>query len=195
MRNNSMLKAGRYWVKVINQGLGKSGTGNTQLVMEVQPLGLVNPDNTEEYIEDESLAGVTRRYYRAITDGTMPFFTEELKVLGFKGDSFGQLDPKHPRHWSFKDQMVMMFCQHGMNQRNEPREEWGIARSSALVKEKQSDDKLRELDVLFAKNLEYLRSDQPVMGNVTPKKDQSKQRPVTVPAGANQEIDDLDVPF
>lgn len=194
----SLTPNGNYWVKITGQGLGQTSTGNIQMVLEFQPLGLVNPQNREEYLVDESLQNITRRFYRVLNENTMPFATEELKVMGFKGDSFEQIDPRHPRHWSFKDQLVMMYCQQGTNHKGEPREEWNIARSSPMVREEAPKDKLRSLDAMFQKNLQYLRGDQPFMPGNTGKKQESspaKKKSVTVPAGASQEITDDDVPF
>jgi hypothetical protein len=194
----------KYWVKVTGQGLGQTSKGNIQFVLSFTVLGAVNPDNPDEYLEEK--AQLERRYWRVLNERTIDWGTEDLKTLGFAGDSFAQLDPKHPRHWSLKDQMVMMFCNHTTDQNGELREEWSIARTGPLVQEEAAVDKVRQLDALFAKNLEYLKSGgktPPESGAASGKKQAGARQAgmknvsaqVPVHAGSGQEITDDDIPF
>ncbi len=180
-----------YWCKATGQALGETNNKNTQLVVSFIVLGKVDPTNPDQYIPIKGM--YERRWYRVLNENTIDFATMELKEgFGFAGDSFGQLDPKHPRYWSFKDQNVKMYCKHSLNQKNEMREEWSVARSGGpLIKEEASDDKIRQLDTLFAKNLEYLKGKGATSPDIGKKKSASAPSAGTI----SQEIDDSDIPF
>lgn len=182
---------GLYAARVTGQALGTTSKDNIQLVLEILVLGEVNPAKPGEYFPMPTQ--LRRRIYRVFTEKTKEYVTEDLRTLGFAGDSISQLDPKHPKHWSFVDQEVDVFCGHEHDQNGEMRERWSLARTSApLVQQDAADDKLRQLDALFRDNLASLKSGGARERPAQPRKVDSK---VPVAVGSNLEIDDSDVPF
>lgn len=173
---------GRYVCRIIGQGLGQTSKNNVQLVLSFIVLGTPDPNDPNKYVPVQSQ--LERRFYRVLNDNTMPMALEDLRALGFEGTSFAQLDSKHPKAFSFKDLLIDMNCDHGINQNTgEPREEWAIARSTPLVQEEATPDKVRELDLVFGKQLAGLKQQKP------------KQEAAPVTAGRGLEVTDEDVPF
>src|ERR1017187_4588570 len=97
-------EVGRYACKVVDQGLGKTGTGKPQFALRFQVLGLVDSTDPSKYIP--ATAQYERTFYRVITEKTMPYFVEDLKALGFHGSSFRELDKQAPGFHDFHGQDV-----------------------------------------------------------------------------------------
>lgn len=175
---------GRYLCKITGQALGETSKGNVQFVMSFQVLGKIDPANPDNYFPEQQQ--LERKTWRAITEGTIEYFLENLRSLGFTGDSFSQLDPKSPKHQSFKDLEVEMYCTHGRDDKGQEREEWSIARSGGpLVQQQAPDEKVRQLDYAFGAKLRSLREKKPLASA-------PRQQPVV--AGGYEPADD-DVPF
>lgn len=180
--------ADRYLVRITNQALGSTSKGNIQLVVSFLVLGKPDPANPENYFPAKQQ--LERRFYRVINENTIEFVLEDLRALGFSGDSFAQLDPSSPNHFSFKDLELEMYCGHGRDDKGEVREEWSIARGGGpLVKEAAPGEKVRQLDYAFGARLRSLREKTAPMASA-PRP--PKQQPV---AAGNLEITDDDVPF
>ncbi len=174
---------GRYACKVVDQALGEAGTGNPQFVLRFQVLGLVDPADPSRYIA----AGqqYERTHYRTITDKTIQYFAEDLKLLGFKGDSFRLLDPNADGFHDFRGMDIDMWCAHENDREGHQREKWGVARQGSTLDVKPLEaKKARDLDNLFGKHLKAIKP------NAAPTR--------TAPANAappSSEIADDDVPF
>ncbi len=173
---------GRYACKVTDQALGETSTGKPQFVLRFQVLGLVDPKDPSRYIAGAQQ--YERTHYRAITDKTIQYFIEDLKLLGFKGESFKALDPNNDGFHDFRDLDIDMWCSHENDQEGKPREKWGVARQGSTFEVKPLEaKKVRDLDNLFGKQLKSAKAAEPVR---------------TAPANAASpamEITDDDVPF
>lgn len=179
---------GRYVCEVTAQAMGETSKGNPQFVLQVKVLGTPDPKDPESYIP--AAQQYTRTHYRAITEKTIEYFTADLKQLGFRGESFRQLDPNTPNFHDFRGQVIDMICTHENDQNGQPRERWGIARSIAgeLQVKALEPKRLRELDNLFGKHLKGLKENGAPAGPIPP--------PVPPgPVAPAPGIDDDDVPF
>jgi hypothetical protein len=173
---------GRYACKVTNQALGEAKTGTPQFILQFTVMGKVDPSDPSRYIP--GAAQYERTHYRAITDKTIQYFLEDLKILGFKGASFKELDPSNSNFHDFRGQDVDMWCGHENGQDGKPREKWGVARVGSTLEVKPIEPKkLRDLDNLFGKQLKTL--------SATPG---TRPAPVNAAPPA-MEITDDDVPF
>ena len=176
---------GRYACKVVDQGLGKTGTGKPQFALRFQVLGLVDPMDPSKYIP--AAAQYERTHYRTITEKTIPYFIEDLKALGFRGESFKDLDKQTGGFHDFRGQDVDMWCSHETDQNGNQREKWGVARQGGAMELKPLESKeARELDNLFGKHLKGMRYDPAAPA----------PPPTTRPVPENSfDVTDDDVPF
>lgn len=139
---------GRYRCRIIDQALGKASTGTPQFVLKFTVMGRVSGDALEEVTQYERTA------YFYITEKTAERFGQDLETLGFTGSSFQQLDLDNDRAHDFRGSEVDMYCGEDTNDRGEPRERWGVARTSGALDVQPLDRKAtRELDNLFGKHL------------------------------------------
>ena len=178
---------GRYACKVVDQGLGKTGTGKPQFALQFQVLGLVDPADPKTYIP--AAAQYNRTYYRTITEKTVPYFIEDLNALGFHGDSFRDLDPKTEGYHDFRGMDIDMWCKHETTQDGSgQRESWGVARQGGSLEVKPLEAKeVRDLDNLFGKHLKGMRSGPVSISNAPASRE--------APANSAIDVDDSDCPF
>ena len=115
-----LYEVGRYACKVTSQALGEAKTGTPQFVLQFTVLGKVDPSDPTRYIP--AAAQYERTHFRAITDKTIKYFFEDLKILGFKGSSFRELDPNTPGFHDFRGLDVDMWCSHEDDQDGGKRE-------------------------------------------------------------------------
>lgn len=175
---------GRYVCEVTGQALGETSSGNAQFVLRFKVIGTPDTQNRDNYIRD--LNQYERTFYRAITDKTVPYLIEDLKVLGYTRDSFKFLDPQNPNFHDFSGQVIDMMCVHeeGKDKSGNStglRERWSIPRAASAFEVKALEPKkVRELDNLFGKHLKGLKNEAPVS---VPEKSSS------------HEITDDDIPF
>lgn len=169
---------GRYICEMTDQGLSTASTGTPQIVWRF----LVLETDRREQVP----AQYERTIYRAVTERTMPYVLDDLRTLGFRGDSFKELDPNNPDHQSFKGVQFVAFCNHEEGQDGKTREKWGIVNEGSFEIKPMESKKVRELDALFGKELKKLKADTAT----------TERRPA--PVGAQQDefgITDDDVPF
>ncbi len=137
---------GLYVGVVQSQAVTKASTGTPQFTMRVKILG---------YPEGNTYVPVDKQYertiYMAITEKTVPFVTETLKAMDYKGSSFSQLDPGHPNHVSFVGEQVTLWCGHKPDAQGNLRESWMVSKPREI--EALPDRELRKLDALFGKAL------------------------------------------
>lgn len=183
MASSPFYQSGRYACKITDQAMGEAGTGNPQFVLRFKVMGLVDPADPTRFIPAQQQ--FERTFYRTITEKTIDYFVEDLKTLGFTGDSFRLLDPKVDGFHDFRGADVDMWCAHEDDPKGGQREKWSIARQGGDFEVKPIDSKkLRQLDNLFGKHLK-------VLGTSGPK---SEQQPAVAVATADHITDD-DVPF
>lgn len=152
MANAPHYPKGRYVGKILNQALGKAGTGNPQLVIQIKVLGKPDPLDPGSYIPDPHQ--YERTVYRTITEKTVPYIIEDLKALGVSIQSWKQLDPSTPGFVDLRGNDADFFCNHEASQDGGVREKWGIAMHASEFKvETLEPAKMRELDNLFGKQL------------------------------------------
>lgn len=183
---------GKYVVEIIDQGMGVTTNGNVQFVLKFKVLGKVDPANPNNYFKNEVQS--ERAMYRVINENTIDFALDELRVLGFEGSSFSQLDPKDSKHVSFVGHQVDMQCQHKADLNNQPKEEWSVFRGGGvLIRQEASPEQLRQLDYLFSKRLKELRPEKaaPAPAAKSTAAPARGARPMPVAQG----VTDDDVPF
>ncbi|ANS03325.1 hypothetical protein [uncultured Mediterranean phage uvDeep-CGR2-KM19-C37] len=147
-----MYEPGTYWAKITAQQLSETSKGNPQFVLTFSLQGRVNRADPEGDLVP--CPSGERRMYRAITDKTIKYFMDDLRSLGFIGDSFRQLDPKFSGHFSFLGKELEVECEHEMYE-GKQKERWQL-RFGAAPLDSLADDKVRNLDALFAKQLRSL---------------------------------------
>jgi hypothetical protein len=176
---------GRYVVQIVDQALGEAQTGTPQFILKFTVLERVHDDG-----DTEAVRNYDRTYYKAITERTIEYLSQDLKNLGFTGTSFRDLDPSSPTFCNLVGRRVEMYCSHEARN-GETQEKWGVAfakRESKPIEAKKIDSaKLRALDNLFGKHLKAGPRPAPAPA------------PAALPAPANgyvpQAITDDDVPF
>jgi hypothetical protein len=183
MANNApFYDVGLYQGRVLQQGIGKSGTGTPQFVLKIKVLGPVEGDGTFT----PSRQQYERTIYMSLTEKTLPFTVETLGILGFTGDKISQLDPSNPNHQSFVGKDFDFWCSHEDRYEGEgQRERWQVSKGSQALELKPLNTKgARQLDSLFGKALAANKSK---VKAVAPKDEDQNIHGV--------EIDDADIPF
>lgn len=148
---------GRYWVKVLRQGMGKSEKKGTPFFqLEVLIVGAIDPKNpTGDLLGVDS---AERRIVMYLTEGTAEFVFENLESIGFDKPSLKYLDPTTPDYCNFTGKEFEAWCGHeqaidGPN-KGKVFEKWSIStpkESKPLVPPVASE--LSKLDALFGKQL------------------------------------------
>jgi hypothetical protein len=143
---------GNYVCEIISQAMTEASTGNPQFVLRFKVLGAPDPKNPDNYLVAPQQ--YERSCYRTITEKTIDWFIDDLRVLGFTGNSFRDLSSDSPNFCNFKGLTIDMYCKHVPGQNGE-REEWNISHPRSNSPEyKQLDSKqVRKLDDLFGKQL------------------------------------------
>jgi hypothetical protein len=174
---------GRYTVQISDQALGEAQTGTPQFILKFTVLERVHDDG-----DTEAVRNYDRTYYKAITERTIEYLTQDLKTLGFEGSSLRDLDPSSPNFYSLKGRQVEMYCTHE-DRNSETQERWSVAftkKDSKPIEAKRLDSaKLRALDNLFGKHLKGL----------APKAATPKPVPVAKAVSGDNATFDGDVPF
>ena len=180
MANGPFYAEGTYVSEIVAQALGETKTGKPQFVIKCKILG--TPSDDGSYIPANNQ--YERSVYMVLTEATMPYVIEKLATLGFKGKSFGQLDPEHPQAQRLIGNQVDLYCKHEYGQDNQLREKWDISRGGGLQIKPLESRKVRELDSLFGKSLASIGSPSVIAT-------QQRQKPLE----DGTFIDDSEIPF
>lgn len=139
----AFYKAGTYDVLVQQQGLGiNEKTQNPYFFLGFLVLG----QDGRVFDESEQLA---RRYERAITEKTVPYLAEDVKVLGLAVTSPAQLDPKYGH--SIIGKTIPMYCKIEKDDKGREWERWSVpyAGGSGTPKSMLDEAGLQALDKKF----------------------------------------------
>lgn len=147
---------GRYWVRVLRQGVGKSqGKGTPFFQLEVLVVGAVDTANPEG-----DLLGVDqaeRRITMYLTEKTADFTIENLETIGFDKPSLKFLDPTTPDYCNFTGKEFEALCQHEAGQGDQSGksfEKWSMyTKREAKPLTPVEQGELSKLDALFGKQL------------------------------------------
>lgn len=142
---------GKYLVELLGtQGFSETSTGNHQFFMKFIVRGIWD-HATGQWAQCEE---GERTWYRVITAKSAEYAAEDFRALGFPGDKFSQLDPRHPEKHIFTGQIEMTCTIEHYNNRDQ--EKWNVVRpdSGGGWEEKTiAPDKIKQLDMLFGKAL------------------------------------------
>lgn len=170
---------GKYVTRVKDSQLTQTSNNNTQWVVSFTVLGTPDPNDDSRYIE--SKVQMDRYFRRVINQNTIEFAIQDMRAFGFAGDSYAQLDSRHPKAWPLKGMEIEMYCQHERDQNGEPKEVWSVARESMSL-EQAPADKVRELDYAFGAQLKSLKQQKPA-----PQAQQTQQQAPQQPARAQRQ--------
>lgn len=141
---------GKYLVELLGvQGFSETGNGNAQFFMKFKVVAIFDRATAEWQMVEES----ERTWYRVLTTNSAQYAAEDFRAMGFAGDKFMQLDPRHPQAHIFTGQIEMTCTIDNYNGKD--REKWNVVRPDAGGWEEKVMDssKLKQLDMLFGKAL------------------------------------------
>jgi len=144
-------REGFYSAEVIGQRMTETRNGNPQFELSIQPVSRI--EGHAEFPLDE--IGPTRCLYMVITPKTGGWVLDGLRLIGFEGDSFSQLDNSlgGDNFHSFIGKTVRVLCRHETWE-EVTREKWRISTYQfELAATAVSRQKIRELDALFGTQL------------------------------------------
>jgi hypothetical protein len=196
---------GKYLVELLgNQGFSETSNGNPQFFMKFKVVAIFDHSTGEWQMVDES----ERTWYRVLTANSAQYAAEDFRALGFAGDKFSQLDPRHPQKHIFTGQIEMTCTIDHYN--GKPKEKWNVVRadSSGWEEKVVESSKLKQLDMLFGKALAAapaaaVQQAKPVAARPAPLASQPRSSQSINPATAyssasvadTNEITDDDLPF
>lgn len=169
-------KEGRYKARIKNWGLSKASTGTDQFFVSIEPLGMFDPADQENLLACDS---AERTIFRAITDKTIDFVLDDLERLGYKGDTFDQLNPEHAKAHNFRDQEIEVRCRHE-TYKDKLHERWEFAGGGSFQPKPLAANEVNVLNKLFGKKLKA--------------RAQNGKKPNPITAPENAEVDGA-VPF
>ncbi len=164
---------GRYACRVIAQGFGESKKKKTPyFFLAVKPIGLRDPADPDGRLL--GCADYPREVQLYISDAAAQYTIERLRLLGYRGDSFRDLEPGGS--FSLVDSEIELECKHETND-GETYDRFGFPFESEPAENVEGVAK--KLDGLFGKEL---RKTAPKKGtNSTPE-------PEPEPVGAGDDI-------
>jgi len=142
---NYTFPIGKYLVDLAGvQGFSQTSNGNHQFFMKFTPV-YVWDNGRAEWVECDQ---VDRTWYRVITEKSAQYAAEDFRALGFTGDRFSLLDPRHPQKHIFTGQ-IEMTCSHDQYN-GKTSEKWNVVRAGGAFEEKVCDPAaIKKLDMLF----------------------------------------------
>jgi hypothetical protein len=178
--NGPYYEEGVYRCEVVSQGLGESSTGTPQFVIRVKVLSELSGG------EEVPVNSYERTSYLYLSEKAIESSIKRLKVMGFAGTSFRQLDPNAQGFHDFSGTIIEMVCKHETYDGKDT-EKWGvrISESKPLEIKAMDQKKLRDLDNLFGKQLKEGSAIQP------PRRTQNQSSPPPFAEG----VSDDDMPF
>lgn len=133
---------GRYKAEILEQGFSDAKTGTTQFVLAIR---IFETENGDPVNEGE------RFVFRPITEKTMPYLVEDLRSLGYEGNSLQPLADGN----QFVGKVAVFFVKHETDREGKQQERWSVYRggggASMESLTKADPSKLRNLDVLFGR--------------------------------------------
>jgi hypothetical protein len=135
-------EAGRYRARVTSQWFEEANTGTPTFVLRFQVLNGIAPFN-------DSLPSMERTAYISLTEKTVERVIENLRSIGFKGQSFLELDPGVEGFHNFAGKEIEVHCRHEPDQVNQMRERWSLRVENR--KPPFDKQKLRQLDQFMAR--------------------------------------------
>lgn len=140
---------GLYLAKVAGQMLSKSSNkGTDQFVLTFYPIAEIDRETREHYDCEDG----ERSLFFYLTENTIKRVVEDLRSLGFDRNSFLDLDPSTPNHFSFVDKEIEVECDLETYEGKE-RERWRLAGAGGMQLKPMEDSDKRRLDALFGKCL------------------------------------------
>lgn len=136
---------GIYLAKITNHGMTKAGTGTPQWFADIRVTGVAADDNNLER-GFNPVSEVSKTIYEPLTAGTVEFFLEKLRSIGFTGKSPKELYTDHPDAQDFIGREIVVSCEHD-EYKEKMREKWKISRRKA--RKSLSEEDLDNLEALF----------------------------------------------
>ena len=147
---------GVYECEIVGQGLNTSKTKGTPGVF----LDIV-PQNGQ----------YDRRIQWWITDKTVDFVIRDLRLIGFAGESWSELDPTSEKFYDFTGKTIQAQCRYERDATDPSKvyERWelpyeGKPRETIRLDKKQ----VRKLDMMFGKQLKAAKLEAPAAQPVAP---------------------------
>lgn len=150
MARGPYYEPGRYWGKIVNQQLGKSSNDNPQIAITFTVIGKINPADPEGELLPCG-QNHDRTLFRSITPKTVEWACQDLKRLGFTGESFADLDLNSSASCDLRGNEAAFSCVHEEYD-GTLREKWQVASDGMTVKPLESAE-VRKLDAMFGKYL------------------------------------------
>lgn len=157
---------GKFYCRVVGQGLSVAKSGNEQFWIQVEPIGQINPADPESPDLLRCPQGKTRTIYRAITDKTIDWIKRDLEYLmersGKSGGigGFEYLDPNTPGYVDFTNAEVEATCDHEDYQ-GKTQERWNLASGTGMQAKPLEEKSVRKLNAMFGKELRSIGGEAP----------------------------------
>lgn len=178
---------GKYLCRIVKQSIQAAQTGTPQVVLEIEPLGQINPSRPGDLMPVDDPGSYFPRMFWAITEKTIEFVVPKLAKLGYNHDDFDHLDPEHPEAVQFAGTEIVCECKLE-TYNGKTRERWDLPFESEAIPVEKNE--LKKLNALFGKHLKPLKQNSAKAAapdpQLTPTKPQFK---------APEKHSDAEIPF
>lgn len=162
---------GTYVARIVGQRFGETPNGSPYIALEIEPLRATGANTFPEQVYNREIS-------LYMTEKAAQYSIEKLRMLGFNGTKFVQLDPEHPQHHSFAGQEVAVVC----SLSDKGYDQWDLAREGGGSQTRENDASVAsKLDSLFGKDL----------ATTMPASSETKRQP----AKQSQKPAPADIPF
>lgn len=173
---------GRYLCEVVSQCLTESSKGTPCIEIKFNVVAQqISPNEMEQVNQN------VRTWWGYLSDKAIDRTIKDMKSIGILIDSFSDINSPAA---SIVGNEIVMYCSHEKDDRNNPKEKWGVAFTFTESKP-LATDKARQLDAMFGAALKQAKKESASVTAVrTFPKTNSEPPPVR-----SFEVSDDDVPF
>ena len=178
---STFYEQGTYTATILEHGLTPSKRKLTpQLWIKIKPHTMIYPDGTTEEVPTHMQ--YERTIFRPITENTIDYVLDDLKQLGFEGDSFAVLETGHPDS-TLVGVEASVRCEY-QEYEGKTQERWSIARTGGGYEaEPMEPGDVQKLDALFGRQLKEK------IGNSKPAKKELDEKKPKLDDAAVQKLD------
>ena len=168
-----LIEQGRYRGVICDHGFNKTSTDKDQLVLTFSLIGKLDPSRPDAM---DPAPDANRSIFRVLTEKTIDYAIQDLRGIGWRGDSFAELDLASGGNASLCGTEIDVLCTHEDYQ-GKVQERWSLAGRRGLELKPADSKTVMRLDAKFGKLLKQKPATAQPLGVPTKTKPKAKAAP------------------